>query len=139
MAAFGRVQRFALGEAGVFGMPEHEVLHAELRCRFAGFTDRAVVLFVGLEAVAVRIEAESFTEEPAAASRVFPASGRTGLVAEAGELFVAVKAQHEAKLLRLGGTDVEEGCPVASERAFLTVPDRDDKDAVANVLRHTGG
>ena len=66
MAAFGRVQRFALGKAGVFGMPEHEILHAELRCRFAGFTDRAVVLFVGLEAVAVRIEAESFTEEPAA-------------------------------------------------------------------------
>lgn len=66
---------FALGEAGVFGMPEHEVLHAELRCRFAGFTDRAVVLFVGLEAVAVRIEAESFTEEPAAASRVFPGLG----------------------------------------------------------------
>ena len=113
--------------------------HAELRCRFAGFTDRAVVLFVGLEAVAVRIEAESFTEEPAAASRVFPASGHTGFVAEAGELFAAVEAQHEAKLLRLGGTDVEEGCPVASERAFLTVPDRDDKDAVANVLRHTGG
>ena len=120
-------------------MPEHEVLHAELRCRFAGFTDRAVVLFVGLEAVAVRIEAESFTEEPAAASRVFPASGRTGFVAEAGELFAAVEAQHEAKLLCLGGTDVEEGCPVASERAFLAVPDRDDKDAVANVLRHTGG
>ena len=54
LAAFGRVQRFALGEAGVFGMPEHEVLHAELRCRVAGFTNRAVVLFVGLEAVAVR-------------------------------------------------------------------------------------
>lgn len=54
---------------------------------FAGFTDRAVVLFVGLEAVAVRIEAESFTEEPAAASRVFPGLGRTGFVAEAGELF----------------------------------------------------
>ena len=50
-----------------------------------------------------------------------------------------MEAQHEAKLLRLGGTDVEEGCPVASERAFLAVPDRDDKDAVANVLRHTGG
>lgn len=110
------------GEAGVFGMPEHEILHAEFRCRFAGFTDRAVVLFVGLEAVAVSIEAESFTEEPAAASRVFPASGRTGFVAEAGELFAAVEAQHEAKLLRLGGTDVEEGCPVASERRSSPSP-----------------
>ena len=98
-----------------------------------------MVLLVGLEAVAVRIEAESFAEEPAAARSVFPASGRTGFVAEAGELFAAVKAQREAKLLCLGGTDVEEGCPVASERAFLAVLHGDDMDAVANVLRHTGG
>ena len=78
MAAFGRVQRFALGEAGVFGMPEHEVLHAELRCRFAGFTDRAVVLFVGLEAVAVRIEAESFAEGQPLAGAYFPPRGGPG-------------------------------------------------------------
>ena len=56
---FGGVGCFAVGEAGVFGVVEHQVFHAEHFGLLAGIKGGAVVLVVGAELLTVFVEAES--------------------------------------------------------------------------------
>lgn len=58
----GGVGCFACGEAGVFGVVEHQVFHAEHFGLLAGIEGGAVVLVVGAELLTVFVEAESLAE-----------------------------------------------------------------------------
>ena len=80
---FGGVGGFACGEAGVFGVVEHQVFHAEHFGLLAGIEGGAVVLVVGAELLTVFVEAESLAEQPVAASHIFLVAWIVGLVAKA--------------------------------------------------------
>ena len=61
---FRRVGILPMGQVLVLRVPEHQIGDVQLLCQPAGIHDRAVVLFVGLEALALAVQAERLMEQP---------------------------------------------------------------------------
>ena len=68
LRGFARVGLAACGECFLLGVIEQQVLHAEFGGELAGVERRAVRLLVGLELLAVGVEAESLAEQPVGGS-----------------------------------------------------------------------
>lgn len=129
---FGCVGSLACGEAGVFGVVEHEVFHAKFLCLLAGVKGCAVVLVVGAELFSVFIEAECFAKQPVAIAHIFLVARVVGLVAEAHHALVVGHEHAEAVLRSLGGAEVETGHFHVVDQYEFAVVDFSQDDGVAD-------
>lgn len=129
---FGCVGSLAGGEAGVFGVVEHEVFHAEFLGLLAGIECCAVVLVVGAELFAVFVEAECFAKQPVAIAHIFLVARVVGLVAEAHYALSVGHEHAEAVLRGLGGAEVETGHFHVVDQHEFAVVDFSQDDGVAD-------
>lgn len=96
-----RVERF------FFGVIEDEMTGGKGLGVACGIKRRTVVLLIRFEALAVGIETESLTHQPISIQSIGAARLIVGLITQADNLLTIGKKSFEAKLLFLGGIDVE--------------------------------
>lgn len=118
---FGGVGGAACCEVAVFGVIEDEVFHPEVLSHFARFERCAVMLLVGLEDVALGIQAERFVHEPVGADGIFAASLIERFVAETHQRCAGGEGGAEAELQFFGRADVESGHADVAYRECLIV------------------
>ena len=111
--AFAFIKPLAARHIAVLRVPEHQVGDAHGLRQLAGVLHRAVVLFIGLPDIPLRVKAEGLGKEPVGAPDVAFAFRLVGLVPQEGQLLSIIKDEAEAKLLELCGMDIEEGDVVA--------------------------
>ncbi len=100
-------------ERSVFCMIENEILDPKLLCQPCGIEHRAMVLLVGLEALVVFIETESFTHQPVGTLCILTAQRTERLIAQTTEPLAVGEQCCEAELTLFGGMDVK-ALPVPS-------------------------
>lgn len=113
--ALSKVSFLAVRDVFVFSVPEYEVLNAERLCQLAGVPDGAVMLFIGLKAAALFIEAEGLVEHPVRVSEDIKEKIRTWFVAGESDPDTVGGDTGESCLLCLSGTDVQESKAAAQD------------------------
>ena len=95
--AFAFIKPLAARHIAVLRVPEHQVGDAHGLRQLAGVLHRAVMLFVGLPDVPLRVKAEGLGKEPVGAPDVAFAFRLVGLVPQEGQLLSIIKDEAEAK------------------------------------------
>ena len=132
---FRRVGILPVGQVLVLRVPEHQIGDVQLLCQPAGIHDRAVVLFVGLEAVALAVQAERLMEQPLGAFDPGQQRFMVRLVARKGKLHAVVHPHPVAELFCLGGTDVKKCEAVPQDLSFVAAFHHMEQDTVVKMRR----
>ena len=111
----GGIERLALRKVLVLRMPEHKVGNAQLIRQPRRVERGAVVLFIGLEAVGVRVQAERLAQQPVRPFDIAAAVRVVRLIAQTGQPRAAVQRRGEAELQQLRGADVKERDVIAAQ------------------------
>lgn len=80
LTALGSVQLLSLIKLLILRMPQHQVGNAQALGKLTGLLHGTVMLFIGLKAVSVAVEAEGLMEEPVASLYIGTAFRVVGLV-----------------------------------------------------------
>ena len=94
-----------------------------------------MAFFIGMEYISLRVQAKGLVQEPLALFGVGTLIFAVGLVAAAGESFSVPQADGKAKLLRLGGMDVEK---YGLSPDYLPLPAVGDGNQVQPAADETG-
>ena len=87
LASFCQIAFFPVCNILVFRMPEYQVRNMKAFCQFAGVLNRAVMLFVRLEPVAVAVKAEGFMQKPVTSGHIPLTAGIIRLVSGTGDVY----------------------------------------------------
>ena len=115
-------------------MIEDEVPDSQFLCQARGIEHGAMVFLVGLEAVAVLIQAECFTHQPVGALGILTALGTERLIAQTAQTRAVGQQGGKSELTLFRGVDVEALHGEASRLESVAIVQAVHRNEISNAL-----